>query len=177
MRRQAHGGNSIHRPKPPVCRSASPATSATAIATLSERRPSAHRNAQPGIGRLVHGLRHAGAFAAEQQYLVVGKGVVEVAALSRGGQQHQLEPRGAPPVLESRKRAVAGEGDPVEIVHAGAAEGAVGHREAGRLDDMRFDPQAGAEPQNRAGVLGDVRLVEGDPHGGKMSGCAVDKSL
>ena len=26
-------------------------------------------------------------------------------------------------------------------------------------------PEAGAEPQNRAGVLRDVGLVEGDPHG------------
>ena len=61
---------------------------------------------------------------------------------------------------------MAGQGDLVEIVHAGPAEGAVGDREAGRLDDVRFDPQAGAKPQNRAGILGNVRLVKGDPHGG-----------
>ena len=38
-------------------------------------------------------------------------------------------------------------------------------REAGRLDDMGLDAEAGGEPENRAGVLGDVGLVEGDPHG------------
>ncbi len=72
---------------------------------------------------------------------------------------------------------MAGDGDPVEIVHAGAAEGAVGHREAGRLDDMRLQRQAGAEPQNRPGILGNIRLVKGDPHGGRMSDCSGDKSL
>ena len=76
----------------------------------------------------------------------------------------------APPGLEGRERAVADDGDLVEIVHAGAPEGAIGDRKAGRFDDVRFDAQAGAEPQNRAGVLGDVRLVEGDPHGGIVSG-------
>ena len=51
---------------------------------------------------------------------------------------------------------------PVEIVHPGAAEGAVGHREAGRLDQMGVHSEAGAEPQNRAGVLRNVGLVERD---------------
>ena len=31
---------------------------------------------------------------------------------------------------------------------------------------MRFDTQAGAKPENCAGILGNVRLVKGDPHGG-----------
>ena len=38
----------------------------------------AHRDAKAGVGGLMHGLRHAGAFAAEQQHLVVPEGVVEV---------------------------------------------------------------------------------------------------
>ena len=71
-----------------------------------------------------------------------------------------------PPLLEGLKRPVAGEGDLVEIVHAGPAERAIGDREAGRLDDVRFKAQAGAEPENRAGILGNVRLVKGDLHGG-----------
>ena len=53
----------------------------------------------------------------------------------------------------------------IEIIHPGAAEGAVRTRKAGRLDDVGLDPEAGREPQNRAGVLRDVGLVEGDPHG------------
>jgi hypothetical protein len=53
----------------------------------------------------------------------------------------------------------------VEVVHSGPAEGAVGDREAGRLDDMRRDAEAGGEAQNRAGVLRDVGLEQSDPHG------------
>jgi hypothetical protein len=52
----------------------------------------------------------------------------------------------------------------VEIVHAGAAKGAVGHGEAGRLDDMRLETQARAQAQNRSGVLRDIGLVKGDAH-------------
>ena len=55
--------------------------------------------------------------------------------------------------------------DLVEVIHPGAAEGAVGDREAGRLDDVRLDPEAGAEPENRAGILRNVGLEKGDPHG------------
>ena len=51
---------------------------AAAIATLSERRPLAHGDAQARIGGLVHGLRDAGAFAAEQQHLIAAEGVIEV---------------------------------------------------------------------------------------------------
>ena len=60
---------------------------------------------------------------------------------------------------------MAGQGNLIQIVHAGAPKGTIGDRKAGRLDDVRFDTQAGAKPENRAGILGDVRLVEGDPHG------------
>ena len=90
--------------------------------------------------------------------------MVEVAAFGGGRQQHQSQPLAPPPVLEGVKRAVPGDGNGVEVVHAGAAEGAVGDRKAGRLDDMGLDAQAGAEPQNRPGILGNVGLVEGDPH-------------
>jgi hypothetical protein len=33
---------------------------------------------------------------------------------------------------------------------------------------MGFDPKASGEAQNRTGVLRDVGLVEGDPHGGRF---------
>jgi len=56
----------------------------------------------------------------------------------------------------------------VEVVHPGTAERPVGHRKPGRLDDMRRHPQAGGEPENRPGILGNVRLVERDPHGRKI---------
>src|SRR3954471_21410777 len=56
------------------------------------------------------------------------------------------------------------EGDLVEIIHAGAAERAIARREAGRLDEMRLDRQTGGEPENRPGILGDIRLIKGDAH-------------
>jgi len=57
------------------------------------------------------------------------------------------------------------ERDLIEIVHAGAAKRAVGGWEAGGLDEMRLDAEAGGEAKNSPGVLRDVGLVEGDPHG------------
>jgi hypothetical protein len=69
------------------------------------------------------------------------------------------------------------DGDSIEIVHAGAAEGAVRGREAGWLDDMGLDAEAGAQAQNRSGVLRNIGLIEGDAHGtGRREmkrGCAV----
>src|ERR1041385_7032809 len=52
----------------------------------------------------------------------------------------------------------------IEIIHAGAAEVAVGHRKARRLDDMRLDIQAGAQAQDGAGVLRNVGLEERNTH-------------
>ncbi len=54
------------------------------------------------------------------------------------------------------------ERDGIEIVEAGAAKGAVGGGEPGRLDNMGFDAEARAQPQHRAGVLRDIGLIEGD---------------
>ena len=82
-----------------------------------------------------------------------------------GGEQHQAPAIRLAPVRERLPARVTHDRHLVEVVHAGAAEGAVGGRKAGRLDNVRLDAEAGAEPQNRAGVLGDVGLVERDPHG------------
>ena len=59
-------------------------------------------------------------------------------------EQHQLEVRAAPPLLERRPGGVPRQRHPIEVVHSGAAEGAVGDRKARRLDDVRRDPEAGA---------------------------------
>src|SRR5208282_3353940 len=61
-------------------------------------------------------------------------------------------------------RSVPRNRDGVEVVHPGAAEGAVGDGETGRLDDIGLDAEAGAEAQNRSGVLRNVGLIEGDTH-------------
>ena len=58
----------------------------------------------------------------------------------------------------------------------GAAEGPVGHRKAGRLDDMGLHAEAGASPQHRAGILGDVGLVEGEPQRLAYMECYSDRA-
>ena len=49
----------------------------------------------------------------------------------------------------------------LEVVEGSALHGFGAEGEAGRVDDVHPDAEAGAEPQNLAGVLGDVGLVEG----------------
>jgi hypothetical protein len=56
----------------------------------------------------------------------------------------------------------------IEVIHAGAAEGTIGGREASRLDDVRLHPQARAKAKYSAGVLRDVRLIKRDPHGSRV---------
>src|SRR5262245_34791537 len=117
----------------------------------------------------MHGLGNARALAPEQQDLVVAECVLEVGALCGGRQQYQRHAFAQTPLLESEKRRVPGEGDLVEVVHAGPTEGAIGHREAGRLDDMHLNAEAGAEPENRPGILRDVRYVNGVTDGGTVN--------
>jgi hypothetical protein len=64
---------------------------------------------------------------------------------------------------------MAADRDTVEIVHAGTSEGPVGGWKARRLDDVGFDAEAGRKTQNRPGVLRDVGLVKGDPHGRRFA--------
>jgi hypothetical protein len=50
----------------------------------------------------------------------------------------------------------------VEIVEATAFELAARERKASRVDDMHNHPEAGAKPQQSAGILRDIGLVEGE---------------
>ena len=52
----------------------------------------------------------------------------------------------------------------IEIVHAGAAKRPVGNGKSRRLNDMGLDAKASAEPENGAGILGNVGLIKRDPH-------------
>ena len=72
---------------------------------------------------------------------------------------------------------MTGQGDLVEIVHTGPAERTIGDGKTGRFNDVRFNPQAGTKPENRAGILGDVRLVKGNPHGCRVSAYAGGNPL
>src|SRR5437868_63436 len=50
----------------------------------------------------------------------------------------------------------------VEIVEGAALEGLRREGEARRMDDVDRNAEAGAEPEQGAGVLRDVRLIEGE---------------
>jgi len=52
----------------------------------------------------------------------------------------------------------------IEIVHPGAAKRPVRHRKPRRLDNMGLDAKASAEPENGAGILGNVGLIKRDAH-------------
>jgi hypothetical protein len=72
---------------------------------------------------------------------------------------------------------MTGNTDAVDVVHAGAAESTIGHGKSARLYNVRLDAQAGAQPENRPGVLGDIRFVKRDSHGGPAFLVAGTKPL
>src|SRR5262249_40418815 len=106
----------------------------------------------------------AGGFGAEQQDVPALESMIEIWRVGTRGEQNQPRLRLASPSLERRETRVASDPHLVEIVHAGAAKGAVRGRKAGRLDDVHPDAEAGREPQDRPGILGNVRLETGDLH-------------
>src|SRR5580700_7661556 len=75
-----------------------------------------------------------------------------------------------PPSFKIAPRAVPHDRHGIEIVHAGTAEGAVGGRESGRLDDVGLDSEARAQPQYGSRVLRDIGLIKGDAHGRNRGG-------
>ena len=80
---------------------------AAAIATLSERKPGCIGMRSRTSAPLVHGFRHAGAFAAEQQDVVAAERVIEIRRRRRCGEQDQPQPlaRAASPRRLPRTRA------------------------------------------------------------------------
>ena len=50
----------------------------------------------------------------------------------------------------------------LQIIHAGAFQGAVGEVEAGRLDDMDDRAETGGKAQDRASISRYIRLIERD---------------
>ena len=55
---------------------------------------------------------------------------------------------------------------PVEIIHSRAAQVPVRHIEAGGLDDIDRHAKAGSQAQHGAGILRDIRLVDGETRHG-----------
>ena len=86
--------------------------------------------------------------------------MIEVAHAGMGGEHHKPQPGRLSPLLKCSPRDVPDNGHPVEIVHPGAAERAIGHRKSRGLYDMGLNSKARAEPQNCAGILRDVGLKQ-----------------
>src|ERR1700719_3639435 len=63
----------------------------------------------------------------------------------------------------------------VQVVHAGAPEGAVAYRKSCRFDKMGLKTQAGGKPEHRAGVLGDIGLEQRDSHRACHGAAAVTR--
>jgi len=144
---------------------------AQATATLSERRP-ADRDAQADLRCGMEVGRHPRRFAAEQEDVARLVAVVEVGGARLGREQHETQAFGLAPLGEGLPGGVSRELHRVEIVHSGAAEGAVAGRKPRRLDQMGLDAQAGRQPKDGAGVLGNIGLEKGDRHGGGAAGGA-----
>ena len=140
------------------CRIASPTAMAAAIATLSERKPfrigmtsRASAAAAPARARPRNSRPNSSMSPAPE-------GVVEIGWRGACGEQDQPRGLGAAPGFERLPAGVARDVHLIEIVHAGAAECAIGGREAGGLDDVRLEAEAGGEAQDRPGILGNVGL-------------------
>ncbi len=100
------------------------------------------------VRRGVHLVRHAGRFAARAGCTSPArKPNVRVGRRRRAWSPARgAGPRGARRAArKARPGDVPLDGDLVEIVHAGAAEGPVGHGKAGGLDDVDGDAQAGGQ--------------------------------
>ena len=113
----------------------------------------------------MHLVGNAGGLAAEQENVVRLKAVIEIGQCRLGREQYEATVSAAPPSLEFAPRRMPHDVDGIEIVHPGAAEGPVGGRKAGRFDNVRRNPKAGAQAQNGSGILRNIGLIEGNAKG------------
>jgi hypothetical protein len=121
-----------------------------------------HRDRETRIRHVVNMIRHACGLAAKQEDVSSLEAEIRVGQGGFGREQHKPPPLRPSPMLEAVEVEVAGERRHFEIIHASASERPVRHVEAGRLDDVDANAEAGGEPEDRAGIAGDIRLVEGD---------------
>ena len=118
-----------------------------------------------GVGRIEAGFPRVSPEDAEAVRLILEAGLEAEIGIGQGGlgrHQHQAAAFVLPPVLEAVEIDVPGQGRHFEIIHAGAFERPVGNVEAGGLDQVDGEAEAGGHAQDRAGVAGDIRLVERD---------------
>lgn len=127
----------------------------------------AHRNADAQVGRFGHRVRYAGAFAPDHQDVawLIGDGIGR--GLGLGGQQYQPALLGPPPGIELAPADMFPHARMVDVIEPRAGQRPGREGEARRVDDVNGGAQAGAEPDQGAGVVGNVGLVESeiDRHG------------
>ena len=100
--------------------------------------------------------------------------VVEIGGRRAGREQHEAPALVCAPLREGVPGGVPLELHCIEIVHSGAAEGAIAGREPRRFDQVGFDGQAGRQSEDGAGILRDIGLEKGYRHGGGAAGRAGD---
>ena len=124
-----------------------------------------HRDEKPRVRRVLDMVWHAGRFTAEEKYIPIRIDEVGVGQGGSGREEEQPASLASPPLLEAVEVDMPVQGRHFEIIHAGAPEIAVGEVEAGGLDDVDCEAEAGGHAQDGAGIAGDVGLVKRDAEG------------
>ena len=127
---------------------------------VKRSQPFTHGDAKSQAGPGGDGVGHPGAFAPHYQDVAGGEFGLVHGACGLGSQQHQPANRFCAPGLERGKVVVLEEIGVLHIVQPAALHGTAAEGEAGRMDDVQPDAEAGAKPQHCASILGDVGLVE-----------------
>src|SRR6185312_9007929 len=123
-----------------------------------------HRDEQAMVRLFMDVVGYAGRFAPEKQDIAGSEGKIRVGQGAFGGEEHEPPPFSGAPFLERRPIDMTRQRGHFEIIHAGALERPVGQVESRRLDQIHAERQAGRKAQDRAGIAGDIRLVERDAY-------------
>lgn len=107
-------------------------------------------------------IGNARRLAAEQQHIARPVGEAGIGGGATGGEQKKTPPFAPSPSLEGREGGMAHPFHRIHIIHAGTPEGGIANGKAGWLDDVDGHAEAGPRAQARAGILGDVRAIEGE---------------
>ncbi len=90
--------------------------------------------------------------------------MLKVRQARMSGEQYEAKAGIGSPALKFMPRDMTGHADMLEIVHAGAPERPVAGGEAGRLDQVDANREAGGKAQDRAGVLRNIGFKQGDAY-------------
>ncbi len=138
---------------------------AAATATFSDRRPARTGMTSRASAAAKTSSGTPAEFAPDHDDVGRPEGKIGVGDVAPGRQNRQSAAHCRTPALEGAPGDVALDSDVIEIIHAGAAEMALGHGEARGFDQGGLDPHAGAKAQHRACVLGNVGLEQGQTEG------------